>query len=319
MKQESKVSLIGAGNVGATIAYSLAMNGSCHEIILVDRDEERAKGKALDMSQSASVARSHTVVKTAENYEEIAGSKVVVITAGSPRKPGMSRNDLLMINAEIMEEVILKVKEHAPEAIVIIVSNPLDAMVYTAVKVGNYPRNQVVGMAGILDSARMASFIQEKIGQGFGQIRASVIGGHGDDMVPLPRYSTVAGIPLSDLLKGPEIDEIVERTKNAGAEIVGYLRTGSAYYAPAKSTAIMVESILKNTKQIFPCAVMLEGEFGGYKDTVNGVPVILGESGAERIVEVTLNECEKQLFQKSVGSVNSLIDVLKENFFAEKK
>ncbi len=320
MKKESKVSLIGAGNVGATIAYSLAMNGSCHQVILVDRDEERAKGKALDMSQSASVARSHTVVRAAESYEEIEGSKVVVITAGSPRKPGMSRDDLLMVNAEIMKDVITKVKKHAPDAIVVIVSNPLDAMVYTALKIGNYPRNQVIGMAGILDSARMASFIQEKIGQGFGQIRASVIGGHGDDMVPLPRYSTVAGIPLTDLLTAKEIDEIVERTKRAGAEIVGYLRTGSAYYAPAKATAVMVESILKDTRQIFPCAVLLDGEFGGYKDTVNGVPVILGENGAEKIVEVTLNECEKQLFKKSVESVNKLLKVLKEkNFFGESK
>jgi malate dehydrogenase len=316
MTVESKISIIGSGNVGATVGYSLAMHGACHEIILVDRDEERAKGKALDMSQSASVVRSHTVVRAAKSYEDIAGSKVIVITAGSPRRPGMSRDDLLLENAEITREVVTKVVKHAPDAILVMVSNPLDAMTYVALKDSGFDRSRVIGMAGILDGARMASFIQEKIGHGFGQIRASVIGGHGDDMVPLPRYSTVAGVPLSDLLTEQEIDEIVERTRRGGAEIVGYLKTGSAYYAPAKATATMVEAILKDTKQIFPCAVLLDGEYGGYTDTVNGVPIILGKNGMEKIIEVTLNKCERDMFKKSVASVDSLINTLKnKNFF----
>jgi len=314
----NKVSIVGAGNVGSIVAYSLAMQGLAHEIILVDRDTDRAKGKALDMSHAASAVRSHSIVRAAESYEDVRGSKVVVITAGFPRKPGMTREDLLFKNAEIMRDVVKQVVEVAPDAILIVVSNPLDAMTYTALKVSGFPKSRVIGMAGILDSARMAYFIYEKLGYGAGQIRASVIGGHGDFMVPLPKYSTVAGVPLSDLLTQKEIDEVVERTKKAGAEIVGYLKTGSAYFAPGKSTAIMVEAILKDSKQIFPCAAYLDGEYG-YKDIVNGVPVMIGKEGAEKVIEVTLDPCEKEMFRKSVGSVAEMVDILKKDFLKEKK
>ena len=310
----NKVSIVGAGNVGSIVGYSLAMQGLAHEIILVDRDTDRAKGKALDMSHAASAVRSHSIVRAAESYEDIKDSKVVVITAGFPRKPGMSREDLLLKNAEIMKDVIENIKIYTPNAIIIVVSNPLDAMTYTALKIGGFKRNQVIGMAGILDSARMAYFIYEKLGYGAGQIRASVIGGHGDFMVPLPRYSTVAGVPLSDLLSQKEIDEVVERTKHAGAEIVGFLKTGSAYFAPGKSTAIMVEAILKNSKQIFPCAVLLEGEYG-VKNVVNGVPVMLGGNGAEKVIEVTLDPCEREQFRKSTSAVAEMIEVLEKEFF----
>ena len=316
MKNAGKrVGIVGAGNVGATVAYSLAMRGSCHEIILRDNKIDIAKGKALDMSQAASAVRSHTVVRVAEDMSHLTDCDVVVVTAGSPRLPGMSRDDLLMTNAEITKEVVQGIAKYSPDSIIIMVSNPLDAMTYVAFRESGFEANRVIGMAGILDSSRMASFIQEKLGYGGGQIRASVMGGHGDDMVPLPRYSTVAGVPLSDLLSQEEIDEVVDRTRHGGAEIVGYLKTGSAYYAPAKATSIMVEAILQDTKQIHPCAVYLNGEYG-YKDVVSGVPVMLGANGVEKIIEVTLNDKEKEMFKNSCASVQKLIDKLnKNNFF----
>lgn len=316
MKQGSKVAIIGAGNVGATVAYSLAMKGVCHEIVLRDRDPEIAKGKALDMSQAANAARQHTLVSVAEHASDLSGSDVVVITAGSPRLPGMSRDDLLMINAEITKQVVADVRDYAPESIIIMVSNPLDVMTYVALKESGFPKERVMGMAGILDSARMAHFIHEKVGYGAGQIRASVMGGHGDSMVPLPKFSTVAGVPLTDILNQEEIEEIVERTKHGGAEIVGYLKTGSAYYAPAKSTALMVEAILKDTKQIHPCAVLLDGHYG-YSDVVSGVPVALGRGGVEKLFEMTLNEEQKRKFAYSVNSVREMTNVLKEKDFFE--
>jgi malate dehydrogenase len=309
-----RVGIVGAGNVGSTVAFILAMNGSCHEIILRDNKVDIAKGKALDMSQAAAAARSHTIVSVAEEPSQLKDCDVVVVTAGSPRKPGMSRDDLLIINAEITKEVIGDIKKYSPDAIVIMVSNPLDAMTYVAIQESGWPRSRILGMAGILDSSRMASFIQEKLGYGGGQTRASVIGGHGDDMVPLPSYSTVAGVPLTDLLTDKEIDEIVDRTRNGGAEIVGHLKSGSAYYAPAKSTAIMVESILHDTQQIYPCAALLEGEYG-YDNIVCGVPVRIGANGVEKIIEVTLNPCEKKMFKRSVSSVQELVDTLNEKFF----
>lgn len=316
MNHGKRVGIVGAGNVGSTVAYSLAMQGVCHEIILRDNKIDIAKGKALDMSQAASAVRSHTVVSVAEEMSDLRDCDVVVVTAGSPRLPGMSRDDLLMINAKITKEVMAGIKKYSPDAVVILVTNPLDAMVYVAAKELGFERGKVIGMAGILDSSRMASFIQEKLGYGGGQIRASVMGGHGDDMVPLPRYSTVAGVPLTDVLTHAEIDEIVQRTRQGGAEIVGHLKTGSAYYAPGKSTAIMVDAVLKDTKQIHPCAVMLEGEYG-YEDVVSGVPIMIGANGCEKIIEVTLNDVEKKMFTKSVESVRSLIDTLNENKFFE--
>ena len=312
--QGKKVTIIGAGNVGATVAYSLAMNGSCHEIWLRDRNPDISMGKALDMSQAANVARTHTVVKVAHEASDIADSDIVVITAGSPRKPGMSRDDLLMINAEITKEVVADVKKYAPNSVIIMVSNPLDVMTYVALKESGFPKERVVGMAGILDSARMAHFIYEKIGYGAGQIRASVMGGHGDTMVPLPKFSTVAGVPLADVLSKEDIEEVVERTRHGGAEIVGYLKTGSAYYAPAKATAIMVEAILRDTKQIYPCAVYLDGHYG-YSDVVSGVPVALGANGVEKLFEMHLSPEQEKQFAHSVASVKEMIDVLKDKKF----
>ena len=313
--QGKKVSIIGAGNVGATVAYSLAMNGSCHEIWLRDRNPDISMGKALDMSQAANVARTHTVVKVAHEASDMKDSDIVVITAGSPRKPGMTRDDLLMINAEITKEVVADVKKYAPNSVIIMVSNPLDVMTYVALKESGFPKERVLGMAGILDSARMAHFIYEKIGYGAGQIRASVMGGHGDTMVPLPKFSTVAGVPLADVLSNDEIAEIVERTRHGGAEIVGYLKTGSAYYAPAKATAIMVEAILRDTKQIYPCAVYLDGHYG-HSDVVSGVPVALGANGVEKLFEMHLSPEQEEQFAHSVASVKEMINVLKDkNFF----
>ncbi|MDX9796623.1 MAG: malate dehydrogenase, partial [Arcobacteraceae bacterium] len=233
---------------------------------------------------------------------------------GLPRLPGMSRNDLLLTNAKILKEVMNEIKEYAPKAIVIVVSNPLDAMVYAALKVSGFPRNQIVGMAGILDSARMSHFILEKLGYGAGQIESSVMGGHGDDMVPLPNFSTVAGLALTEVLSDEDIEDIVEKTKNGGAQIVKYLEKGSAYYAPAHATSLMVEAILNDKKEIYPCAVMLEGEYG-FNDIVSGVPVMLGKNGVEKVIELHLNQSQKELFARSVDSVQQLVDTLIENDF----
>ncbi|MGM0533406.1 MAG: malate dehydrogenase [Campylobacterota bacterium] len=317
MPSSRKVGIVGAGNVGSTVAYSLAMHGACHEIILRDNKVDRAKGMALDMSQASQAARQHTLVTAATKASDLNNCDVVVITAGSPRLPGMSRDDLLLTNAKVIREVVNDIKTYSPNAIIIAVSNPLDAMVYTAVKDSGWDRSRVIGMAGILDSARMAHFIHENLGYGAGQIRASVMGGHGDEMVPLPRFSTVAGVPLGDLLSQEDLDAIVERTRKGGAEIVGHLKTGSAYYAPAKATALMVDAILKDTKQIHPCAVYLQGEYG-YSDVVSGVPVMLGAGGAEKVIEANLNDDQAQRFSKSVASVQKLIDTLHQNnFFGE--
>jgi malate dehydrogenase len=313
-----RVGIVGVGNVGSTCAYILAMSGNCHEVILrSSSNPEKAKGLALDMSQAVQAARMHTVVKHAETPSDLKDCDVIVITAGSPRLPGMSRDDLLVKNAEIMRRVMSDVKKYSPQAIIVPVSNPLDAMVYVALKETGWDRSRVLGMAGILDSARMAHFVYEVLGYGAGQIRCSVMGGHGDDMVPLPRFSTVAGVPLTDLLTWDEINLVVERTKKGGAEIVGLLKDGSAYYAPAKAAALMVEAILTDTKQIYPCAVMLDGEYG-YSNVVSGVPVMIGASGAEKVIEANLNDDQDRKFAKSVGSVKQLIDALYEKDFYSK-
>jgi malate dehydrogenase len=314
-KSGKKVTIIGAGNVGATVAYSLAMNGTAHEIVLIDNKQDIATGRALDMSQASAVVRSHTVVNVAQSAADMKDSDIVVVTAGSPRKPGMTRDDLLAINAGIMKQVTADIKAHAPDAIIIAVTNPLDVMTYVAFRESGFDKKKVIGMAGILDGGRMASFIYEKLGYGAGQIRATVMGGHGDTMVPLKSYSTVAGVPLTDVLSQEDIDEIVERTKNGGAEIVSHLKTGSAYYAPAKATALMCESILRDAKQIYPCAAYLDGEYG-YSDVYSGVPIVLGANGVEEIIEVSLSQEEKDMFAHSVASVKEMIDVLKnQNFF----
>ncbi len=323
MKQTNngkKVTIIGTGNVGSTVAFILSMNGTCHEVLLRGRDIDIAKGKALDMSQAANAARQHTIVKAAEKPEDIAGSDIVVITAGASRTPGMSRDDLLIKNAEIVKKYAIEIKKYAPDSIIIVVANPLDVMTYVALKESGFPREKVLGMAGILDSARMAHFVYEALGYGAGQIRATVMGGHGDSMVPLTKFTTVAGVPIDDLLDPEVIGKIVEKTRNGGAEIVGLLKTGSAYYAPAKSTAVMVESILKDTKQIHSCAVYLEGEYGA-KDIVSGVPVMMGADGVEKIItEMVLKPRQKDRFTASVADVREMVDKLYElKFFEEDK
>jgi malate dehydrogenase len=309
-----KVGIIGVGNVGSTLAYTLASKAICSYIVLKDIRENIVQAMALDISQASNAVKSHTIVKAATKPEDFKGCDLIVITAGLPRTPGMSRDDLLLTNAKIMQTVLEDIKNNAPEAKLIIVSNPLDAMVYSALKISGFPREKVIGMAGILDSARMSHFILEKLGYGAGQIESSVMGGHGDDMVPLPNYSTVAGVPLNELLSNEDIEEIVTKTKNGGAQIVKYLETGSAYYAPAHATTLMVEAILHNKKKIYPCAVMLDGEYG-YKNVVGGVPVMLGSNGVEKIIELNLNEKQKQLFANSIKSVNGLIETLNSKFF----
>jgi malate dehydrogenase len=309
-----KVGIIGVGNVGSTLAYTLASKGICSSIVLKDIRENVVQAMALDISQAANAAKSHTVVSAAKSGEDLKGCSIVVITAGLPRMPGMSRDDLLLKNANIMKIVIEDVKTYTPNAKIIIVSNPLDAMVYSAIKLSGFPRNQVIGMAGILDSARMSHFVLDKLGYGAGQIESSVMGGHGDDMVPLPNFSTVAGVPLSELLSSEDVEDIVTKTKNGGLQIVKLLETGSAYYAPAHATSLMVEAILHNQKKIYPCAVMLEGEYG-YTDVVSGVPVMLGSKGIEKVIELNLTQDQKDLFKNSVASVQSLVDVLNSKFF----
>jgi malate dehydrogenase len=312
--ENKKIAIIGAGNVGSTLAYTLASKNVCSHIVLKDIKQNLVKAMALDISQAANAAKSSTHVTHAEHAKDLTGCSLIVITAGLPRLPGMSRNDLLLTNAKILKAVVEEIKEYAPNAIIIVVSNPLDAMVYTALKVSGFPRNQIVGMAGILDSARMSHFILEKLGYGAGQIESSVMGGHGDDMVPLPNFSTVAGLALTEVLSNEDIEDIVEKTKNGGAQIVKFLEKGSAYYAPAHATSLMVEAILKDKKEIYPCAVMLEGEYG-FNDIVSGVPVMLGQNGVEKVIELHLNETQKELFRKSVASVQELVDTLKENDF----
>ncbi|MCB4759524.1 MAG: malate dehydrogenase [Sulfurovum sp.] len=319
MAKGKKVTVIGTGNFGSTVAFILAMNGACHHVTLYGRNKDVAKGKALDMSQAANAARQHTIVRAARGPEDLADSEVVIITAGAPRTPGMSRDDLLLKNADIVKNYALMIKEYAPNAIVIVVSNPLDAMTYVALRYTGFPRERVLGMAGILDAARMAHFIYEKLQYGAGQVRATVMGGHGDTMVPLPKFTTVAGVPIEDLLDSEEIVEIVHKTRNGGAEIVNFLGNGSAYYAPAKSTTVMVEAILKDTNQIHSCAIMLKDDYG-YSDIVSGVPVMIGSGGAEQVINMTLKPLQQKRFKDSVASVQEMIDTLyKLKFFNDLK
>lgn len=318
MAKGKKVTVIGTGNFGSTVAFILAMNGTCHNVVLLGRNYNVAKGKALDMSQAANAARQHTVVRAGKDPESMIDSDVVVITAGAPRTPGMSRDDLLTKNADIVKRYAREIKEHAPEAIVVVVSNPLDVMTYVALKETGFPRERVLGMAGILDSARMAHFIFEKLEYGAGQIRATVMGGHGDTMVPLSKFTTVAGVPIEDLLEAEEISEIVQKTRNGGAQIVNLLGDGSAYYAPAKSTIVMVEAILKDTNQIHSCSIMLDDDYG-YTGIVSGVPVMIGAGGAEKVIEMSLKPLQVERFKNSVDSVQEMIDTLEAvNFFDSK-
>ena len=306
---DKKVTVIGAGNVGATAAQRLAEKDLC-DVVLIDIVEGVPQGKALDLTEAAPIEKHDAHLTGANAYEASADSDIVVITAGIPRKPGMSRDDLMSTNAGIVKTVTQQITALSPDSILIIVSNPLDAMCHVAYESSAFPKQRVMGMAGVLDSARFRAFISMELNVSVENTHAFVLGGHGDTMVPLPRYSTVAGIPITELLSEDRIDALVDRTRNGGAEIVGLLKTGSAYYAPASAAVEMSESILKDKKKILPCAVYLEGEYG-ISDLFIGVPVKLGAGGAEEIIEITLTKEEDAALQNSAAAVQELKEVLK--------
>lgn len=309
-----KVGIVGAGFVGATAAYTLAMKGTCHEVILYDIATDVAKGKAIDIGQSTSYSPRGTIVTAAKDPSGLAKCDIIVITAGVPRRSEMTRADLLMINAKIMKEVVENVKKYSPNAIILCVSNPLDVMTYVIHKMTGWPRNRIIGMAGALDGARMAYQIHKKVGYGSGQTRAMIIGDHGQHMIPMPEISAVGGVPLNQLLSDEDMQEIIEKTKEGGAEIVKHLGT-SAYYAPGRSIAVMVEAILDDSRIVMPSSVLLEGEYG-YSNVTAGVPVVLGAKGIHEIIELDLTEETKAKFKKSVDSIQEGIDILNEqNFF----
>lgn len=300
-----KIGLIGAGNIGGVLAELLAYR-ELGDVVLFDVVEGMPQGKALDIAEGAPLAGSDARVSGTSSYQGIAGSDLVIITAGLARKPGMSRDDLLKTNLGIMKQVAEGVKTHAPNATVIVISNPLDAMVYTFKKVSGFPKHRVVGMAGVLDSTRFRAFVAWELGVSVQDVTALVLGGHGDTMVPLVRYCTVAGIPLTKLLSQEKIAAIVERTKNAGGEVVGLLKTGSAFVSPAASAVEMAESILKDKKRVLACACLCEGEYG-VKGLYLGVPCVLGAGGVERILELELDAEERRLFDASVEHVRKLV------------
>jgi malate dehydrogenase len=306
---DKRVTVVGAGNVGATAAQRLAEKQLC-DVVLVDIVEGVPQGKALDLTEAAAIEKHDCHLTGTNGYDETADSDIVIITAGIPRKPGMSRDDLISTNAGIVRNVTQEVASRSPGAIMIIVSNPLDAMCHVAYDTCGFAKQRVIGMAGVLDSARFRAFISMELNVSVENTHAFVLGGHGDTMVPLPRYSTVAGIPITELLAKDRIDALVERTRNGGAEIVGLLKTGSAYYAPASAAVEMAEAILKDKKKILPCAAYLQGEYG-IQDLFVGVPVKLGAKGAEEIIEISLSEEEQQALQKSAESVQELKDLLK--------
>ena len=306
---DRKVTVIGAGHVGATAAQRLAEKELC-DVVLVDIVEGIPQGKSLDLMEAAPVEKHDAKIVGTNAYDETAGSDIVIITAGIPRKPGMSRDDLISTNAGIVKSVTEEVARRSPDAVLIIVSNPLDAMCHVAYEASGFPKNRVIGMAGVLDSARFRTFIAMELNVSVENTHAFVLGGHGDTMVPLPRYSTVAGIPITELMAADRIDALVDRTANGGAEIVGLLKTGSAYYAPASSAVEMAEAIMKDKKKILPCAALLEGEYG-YKDLFIGVPVKLGAGGVEDIVEIELTDTEKAALDKSAAAVEELKSTLK--------
>ena len=303
-----KVTVVGAGFVGATTAHRLADAEMC-DVCLIDIVEDMPQGKALDLAESGPVMGYDSRVVGTNDYKDTANSDIVVITAGLPRKPGMSRDDLLKKNFSIVKAVTEGVCQYSPNSILIIVSNPMDAMAQTAYKVSGFSKNRVIGMAGVLDSARMSTFVAMELGVSVENVHSFVLGGHGDTMVPLPRYSTVAGIPLPDLLSQEKIDAIVQRTRDGGAEIVKLLKTGSAYFAPSASAVQMVEAILKDKKRILPCGAYLEGEYG-LSGHFLGVPVKLGERGIEQIIEITLTDDEKAAVQQSADAVKELVAVI---------
>ncbi|MGA0346384.1 MAG: malate dehydrogenase [Alphaproteobacteria bacterium] len=310
----SKIALVGAGNIGGTLAH-LAGLKELGDVVLFDIVKGVPSGKALDLVESSPIEGFDSNMKGASSYSAIKGADVVIVTAGIPRKPGMSRDDLIGTNAKVMQAVGEGIKKNCPEAFVICITNPLDAMVWALREASGLPKKRVVGMAGILDSGRFRYFLAEEMGVSVQDVTAFVLGGHGDTMVPLPRYSTVAGIPLPDLIKmgwltNDRLKKIVQRTRDGGAEIVQLLGNGSAFYAPASSAIQMAESYLKDQKRVLPCAAMLNGEYG-VQGLYIGVPVVIGAGGVEKVVEINLNKSEQAAFDKSVGAVKELVDVVK--------
>ena len=306
---DKKVTVVGAGNVGETTAQRLAEKELC-DVVLVDVVEGMPQGKALDLSEAAPIEKHDASISGANDYALSEGSDIIIITAGIARKPGMSRDDLISTNAGIVKIVTQEACNLSPNAIIIVVSNPLDAMCQVAYETSGFPKHRVIGMAGVLDSARFRTFIAMELNVSVENTHAFVLGGHGDTMVPLPRYSTVAGIPITELLPKDRIDALVKRTANGGAEIVSLLKTGSAYYAPASAAVEMAESILKDKKKILPCAAYLEGEYG-INDLFMGVPVKLGARGVEEIIQITLTDEEQTALHKSADAVKELKDILK--------
>jgi len=309
-----KIALIGAGQIGGTLAL-LAGLKELGDIVLFDVVDGVPQGKALDIAEASPVEGFDAVYSGGSSYAGIKGADVVIVTAGIPRKPGMSRDDLIATNAKVMDTVGAAIKKHCPKAFVICITNPLDVMVYVLQQASGLPANRVVGMAGVLDSARFRFFLAEEFKVSVEDVTAFVMGGHGDTMVPLTRYSTVAGIPVPDLVKmgwttKEKLDAIVQRTRDGGAEIVNLLKTGSAFYAPAASAIQMAESFLKDKRRVLPCAAMLNGEYG-VKGLYVGVPVVIGAGGVEKVVEIDLNKAEKAMFDKSVAAVRGLIDVVR--------
>jgi malate dehydrogenase len=303
-----KVTVVGAGNVGATTAHWIA-GAELADVVLIDIIEGVPQGKGLDLLEAMPIVKRDASVLGTQSYEDTANSDIVVITAGVPRKPGMSRDDLLNINYKIMSDVVTKVVKYSPNSILIIVSNPLDAMAQAAYKQSGFSRNRVIGMAGVLDSARFRSFIAKELNVSVENVTAFVLGGHGDTMVPLPRFSTVAGIPLPELLPKETIDRLVQRTRDGGAEIVKLLKTGSAFFAPSAAATEMAEAILKDKKKILPCAAYLDGEYG-IKGLFVGVPCKLGANGIEDIVKIKLTPEEQAALEKSAGAVKELVAVI---------
>jgi malate dehydrogenase len=305
----TKIALVGAGMIGGTLAHLVGLK-ELGDVVLFDVAEGMPAGKSLDIMQSGAVEGFDSTMKGTSAYADIEGADVVIVTAGVPRKPGMSRDDLIGINLKVMEQVGAGIKKYAPGAFVICITNPLDAMVWALQKACGLPKNKVIGMAGVLDTGRFRMFLAEEMKVSVEDVAAFVLGGHGDDMVPLVRYSSVGGVPLPDLVKmkwltQEKLDQIVERTRKGGGEIVALLKTGSAFYAPASSAIQMAESYLKDKRRILPCAAYLDGEYG-VKGLYVGVPVVIGANGVERIVEIELNSAERQMFMKSVDSVKGL-------------
>ena len=300
----NKVTVVGAGNVGATTAQRIVEAGIA-DVVLIDIVEGLPQGKGLDLAEAAPVVGHDAHIVGTNDYADTAGSDIVVVTSGLARQPGMSRDDLLAKNAGIVRSVVEQAVKHSPNCILIIVTNPLDAMCHVALAASGFPRERVIGMAGVLDSARFRTFIAMELGVSVQDTHAFVLGGHGDTMVPLPRYSTVAGIPITELLSPERVQALVDRTANGGAEVVALLKTGSAYYAPAASTFEMVEAILLDRKRVLPCAVYLQGEYG-VDGLFVGVPVVLGAGGLERVIEIKLSDDEQAAFDKSAASVREL-------------